>query len=170
MRRGGKWAGAESFSQACRGVLAIVTTFTVAHSIPLWLSVMEYVSLPTQWVEATIALSIVVTAAANLFPRLPTAGWRVAFLFGLIHNFGFANVLVDLGLSSKTLGVSLLGFNIGVELGQIAIVLAILPIAYGIRRSLFYRVAILRAGSIAIGLVALVWFYERTFNVVILGI
>ena len=90
-------------------VLKIVTVFTVAHSITLWLAVMEYVTLPAQLVESTIALSIVITALNNLYPVLPLSGWAIAFVFGLVHGFGFANVLIDLGLSSATLAVALLG-------------------------------------------------------------
>lgn len=163
------WSGVESLRPACSGVLRIVTMFTLAHSITLWLSVMEYVQLPSQWVEATIALSIIVTAMSNLFPSLPLSGWKVAFVFGLIHGFGFANVLIDLGLSSGSLAMALLGFNVGVELGQIAIVLAFMPFAYLLRGTGFYRWVVLRAGSVVIALIAAIWFYERVFNAEILG-
>lgn len=163
------WEGVESFRPACGGVLRIVTMFTLAHSITLWLSVMEYVTLPSQWVEATIALSIIVTAVSNLYPSLPLSGWKVALVFGLIHGFGFANVLIDLGLSSTSLALALLGFNVGVELGQIAIVLAFLPIAYLLRNTGFYKWVVLRAGSVLIMLIAAIWFYERVFNAEILG-
>ncbi len=163
------WSGVESLRPACVSVLRIVTMFTLAHSITLWLSVMEYVQLPSQWVEATIALSIIITAMSNLFPRLPLSGWKVAFAFGLIHGFGFANVLIDLGLSSGSLAVALLGFNVGVELGQIAIVLAFMPLAFMLRNTSLYRVAVLQAGSVIIALIAAIWFYERVFNAEILG-
>jgi hypothetical protein len=145
-------------------VLKIVTVFTLAHSITLWLAVMEYVTLPGRLVEATIALSIVVTALNNLYPVLPLSGWAIAFVFGLVHGFGFANVLVDLGLSEGTLAVALFGFNVGVELGQMAIVLVFFPLAFMLRSTLFYRRLSLQVGSIA-GL----WMYERVFNAEILG-
>jgi hypothetical protein len=144
--------------------------FTIAHSITLWLAVMEYVTLPSQWVEAAIAFSIIVSAVNNLLPILKFRGWVIAFLFGLIHGFGFANVLLDLGLSSVTLGISLFGFNIGVELGQLAIVIVFLPIAFLIRKSKFYEIVILKIGSILIALVALIWVIERVGNFEILGI
>ncbi|QDT67468.1 hypothetical protein MalM25_03670 [Planctomycetes bacterium MalM25] len=168
--REGSWSGAESFAAASRRVFRIVTMFTVAHSITLWLSVMEYVALPSQWVEASIALSIIVTALANLYPKLPVSGWKVAFLFGLIHGFGFANVLIDLGLTSGSLALALFGFNVGVELGQLAIVLAFLPVAYPLRGTWCYQTIVLRGGSVVVALVAAIWFYERTLNAEILGI
>ena len=122
-----------------------------------------------QWVEATIALSIIITAINNLFPLLRLKGWVIAFTFGLVHGFGFANVLMDLGLSSTALAVSLLGFNVGVELGQMAIVLVFLPVAYLLRDTTFYRRAVLQFGSIIIALIAGIWMYERLFNVEIIG-
>jgi hypothetical protein len=142
----------------------------VAHSITLWLAVMEYVTLPARLVESTIALSIVITALNNLYPVLPISGWMIAFVFGLVHGFGFANVLVDLGLSSLTLAVALLGFNVGVELGQIAIVLVFLPLAFVLRKTTFYRWGVLRLGSALIALVGGIWLIERVFEVTIFGV
>lgn len=169
VRKDRRWQPVESFAPACKAVLKIVTVFTIAHSITLWLAVMEYVLLPSQWIEATIAFSILVTALNNLYPALRLSGWMIAFAFGLIHGFGFANVLVDLGLSSATLAVALLGFNVGVELGQLAIVLVFFPIAYFLRDTAFYRWVILRGGSVLIAVVAMIWMYERIFNAEILG-
>lgn len=163
------WAPVEAFMPACKSVLKVVTMFTVAHSITLWLAVMEYVTLPAQWVEATIALSIIITALNNLYPIAALKSWMIAFGFGLIHGFGFANVLIDLGLSSVALGVSLLGFNIGVELGPVAIVLVFLPVAYLLRETTFYSWVVLRAGSVVVAMIAAIWMYERIFNVEILG-
>jgi hypothetical protein len=170
VRRDGEWVGKPSFAATCHEVFRIVTMFTLAHSVTLWLSVTEYVRLPSQWVEATIALSIVVTALANLLPKNPITGWKVAFFFGLVHGFGFANVLVDLGLSSTSLGIALFGFNVGVELGQVAIVLALLPFAFLLRNTAFYRVVVLWAGSLLLAAIAIVWFCERAFNVSIFSL
>lgn len=163
-----QWQPVERFGPACRSVLKIVTVFTLAHSITLWLAVMEYVTLPSQMVEATIAFSIVVTALHNLFPVVRLPGWAIAFVFGLIHGFGFANVLLDLGLSSTALAVSLLAFNVGVELGQIAIVLVFFPIAYAIRGTEFYKWVVLRGGSVVIAVIAVLWMIERIGNMSIL--
>lgn len=169
VREDRRWRPVDSFRPACRSVVKIVTVFTLAHSITLWMAVTEYVTLPSAMVEATIALSIIVTAVNNLWPVLPLSGWMIAFGFGLVHGFGFANVLIDLGLSSATLAVALLGFNVGVELGQLAIVLVFFPIAYLLRDTDFYRWVVLRAGSVLIAIVAAIWLYERVANVEILG-
>jgi HupE / UreJ protein len=168
-RENGEWHPAATFELPLRSVLKIVTVFTLAHSITLWLAVMEYVTLPSSWVESAIALSIVVTALNNVYGLLPLSGWAIAFVFGLVHGFGFANVLLDLGLSSTSLAVSLLGFNLGVELGQTAIVLVCFPAAYLIRRTSFYRCAVFYAGSIGISVLAAIWFFERAFNIEIIG-
>ena len=165
VRRENRWQPVEAFRPACLAVLKIVTVFTLAHSITLWLAVMEYVTLPGRLVEATIALSIVVTALNNLCPVLPLSGWAIAFVFGLVHGFGFANVLVDLGLSDATLAVALFGFNVGVELGQMAIVLVFFPLAFLLRRTFFYERLVFRVGSLLIAMIAGLWMYERTFNI-----
>jgi hypothetical protein len=170
IRQKKEWLPVEKFKPAFFSVLKIVTVFTIAHSITLWLAVMDYVTLPSQWVESAIAFSIIVTAFNNLFPVLKIPGWAIAFVFGLIHGFGFANVLLDLGLSSVTLGVSLFGFNVGVELGQMAIVAVFLPLAFLIRKTKFYELVVLKIGSIVIACIAAIWMLERIGNFEILGI
>jgi len=169
LRKEGRWKPVKEFGPAFQSVMKIVTVFTLAHSITLWLAVMEYVVLPSQLVESAIAFSIIVTAANNLFPFLKIPGWAIAFVFGLIHGFGFANVLLDLGLSSVNLAISLLGFNVGVELGQLAIVAVFLPIAYLFRKTKFYELAILKLGSILIAIIAAIWMIERIGNFEIIG-
>ena len=164
------WHPVEEFKPALRTVTKVVTVFTVAHSITLWLAVMEYVQIPSQFIEVTIAFSIVVTAANNLYPFLRVSSWMIAFAFGLIHGFGFANVLLDLGLSNVALGVSLFGFNVGVELGQLAIVIVYLPIAYALRKTKFYELVVLKLGSVFVAIVGIIWMVERICNVEILGI
>jgi hypothetical protein len=168
VRKDSAWRPVENFRPACVAVLKIVTVFTLAHSITLWLAVMEYVTLPARLVEATIALSIIVTALNNLRPVLPLSGWVIAFVFGLVHGFGFANVLIDLGLSDVTLAVSLLGFNVGVELGQMAIVLAFFPLAFLLRDTYVYQGLVFRYGSLLVAVIAGLWMYERVFNTTIL--
>lgn len=160
----------EEFRPALKTVTKVVTVFTVAHSITLWLAVMEYVNIPSQFIEATIAFSIVVTAVNNVYPFLRVPSWCIAFGFGLIHGFGFANVLLDLGLSSVALGVSLFGFNVGVELGQLAIVIVYLPLAYVLRKTKVYELVFFRFGSVAVAFIGFLWMVERIFNVEILGI
>ena len=99
-----------------------MTSFTVAHSITLSLAALSVISLPSRLVESTIALSVVLAALNNLKPLVAERRWAVAFAFGLIHGFGFASVLADLGLPQGALLLALVGFNLGVEIGQLAIV------------------------------------------------
>jgi hypothetical protein len=140
-------------------VFEIVTAFTLAHSITLVVSAVGLVTLPSRFVETAIALSVVAAALNNLV-RLVDARWAVAFALGLLHGFGFSSVLIDLGLPSRELVGALLSFNIGVEIGQAAIVVAVLPLLYLIRRTLAYR-ALLFAGSGAAALLASFWTYQR---------
>ena len=167
--RENRWQYLPSFGKAAKAVLKIVTVFTIAHSITLWLSVMEIVVLPSRAVEVVIALSIVVAALLNLYPVNRIPAWVIAFSFGLIHGFGFANVLIDLGLSSTSLAICLLGFNVGVEIGQLAIVIVVLPIVYQLRRYPFYRKYVVRFGSMLIIGIAMIWVLERVLNTQIFG-
>ena len=144
-------------------VLRIVTAFTLAHSITLSLAALSVIALPSRLVESTIALSVVLAALNNLWPVVAGRRWAVAFGFGLIHGFGFASVLADLGLPRDALVLALVGFNLGVEAGQLAIVALFLPLAYGLRRSWAYRRMIFLGGSVLIALVAAVWMAERIF-------
>jgi len=150
-----------SFRDVSREVFEIVTAFTLAHSITLVISAVGLVRLPSRFVETAIALSVVAAALNNLV-RAIDARWAVAFALGLLHGFGFSAVLVDLGLPSHELIGALLGFNVGVEVGQAAIVLALLPLLYLMRRTLAYQ-ALLFAGSGTVAVVAAIWSYQRCF-------
>jgi len=158
-RVGGRARPAESLRGVAAEVLEIVTAFTLAHSITLVISAVGLVRLPSRYIETAIALSVVAAALNNLV-RVIDARWAVAFALGLLHGFGFSSVLVDLGLPSDQLIASLLGFNAGVELGQLAIVVALLPALYWIRRTLAYR-ALLYAGSGAAAVIATMWTFQR---------
>jgi hypothetical protein len=136
----------------------------LAHSITLSLATLGLVSLPSRWVESTIAASVVIAALNNIFPLFRERRWMMAFVFGLIHGFGFASVLADLGLPQDALVLALVGFNVGVEAGQLAIVALFLPVTFLIRHTAFYRRLILGAGSALIVALALIWFAERAFN------
>lgn len=159
-----RWQGADTFRQALGEVLWVVTAFTVAHSITLTLAALQIVELPSRLVESAIAASVVLAAANNLYPVVERRRWLVAFSFGLIHGFGFASVLTELGLPQDALVLSLLGFNLGVETGQLAIVAVFLPVAYVLRNTPLYRKGVFVAGSWLTMLVALVWLLERAFN------
>ena len=162
-RGGGGVHGVSRFKDASLSVLAVVTAFTLAHSITLSLAALEIISLPSRLVESAIAASVVFAAANNLVPMVQ-GRWLMAFFFGLIHGFGFASVLTELGLPTGALAVSLVGFNLGVELGQLAIVAVFLPLAFVLRHTPFYQRGVLLGGSWAALLVALAWFVERAFN------
>ncbi|MNK38413.1 hypothetical protein D3C87_570020 [compost metagenome] len=145
-------------------VFKVVTAFTLAHSITLTLASLSLISLPSRWVESAIAASVILAALNNLLPLFRGKRPVAAFVFGLIHGFGFASVLRDLGLPQGSLMASLLGFNVGVELGQLAIVAAFLPAAWLLRKTWLYR-QVLTVGSLAIALVAAVWLVERVVDI-----
>jgi hypothetical protein len=160
-----KWRAAERFQAVFWDVLKVVTSFTVAHSITLSLAALSVISLPSRLVESTIALSVVLAALNNLKPLVAERRWAVAFAFGLIHGFGFASVLADLGLPQNALLLALVGFNLGVETGQLAIVAAFLPLAFFLRGTWLYQRVVFTLGSAAIALVAAVWLAERALDV-----
>lgn len=163
-----RWRPASSLRVASVEVLKVVTAFTVAHSITLGLATLGVVSLPSRLVESAIAASVVLAALNNVWPLFTQARWGVAFGFGLLHGFGFASVLADLGLPGGALALALLGFNLGVELGQLAIVLVFLPLAYALRRTGLYRRGVLVGGSLLVALLAAAWFLERAFEITLL--
>jgi hydrogenase/urease accessory protein HupE len=148
-----------------RQLVTVVSAFTVAHSITLSLAVFRIVAVPSWVVEPAIALSIVYVGADNLTVRggRDTRAW-IAFAFGLIHGFGFASVLQQMELPRRALGWSLLSFNVGVELGQLAVVLAVATLLAAIRRRnerAGRRLAV--AGSIAVIAAGAFWFIQRVF-------
>jgi len=161
---GRRWEPVARFKTALWDVLKIVTAFTIAHSITLSLAALGIISLPTRLTESAIALSVVLAALNNIFPLFQRRRWMVAFAFGLIHGFGFASVLADLGLPRDALLLALVGFNLGVEAGQLAIVTAFLPAAYWLRRTMLYQRIIFIGGSMLICALAGMWLVERAFN------
>ncbi|NQW65783.1 MAG: HupE/UreJ family protein, partial [Burkholderiales bacterium] len=111
--------------------------------------------------EPAIALSVVLAAFNNLLGVSSLKRWRLAFVFGLVHGFGFASVLLDLGLPASALFAALGGFNLGVELGQLAIVGAFLPLSWAMRRTRFYRWVVVTGGSLTVVLLGLFWTVQR---------
>jgi hypothetical protein len=146
-----------------RPLLIQVTAFTVAHSITLALSLYGIVSLPASVVEPLIALSIVYVAVENLLVSELKA-WRVwvVFAFGLLHGLGFAGVLTDLGLPPGEFLTALIGFNVGVELGQLAVIgLAFLTVGLWFRNRPWYRARVVIPASVLIAVVGAYWTVER---------
>jgi hydrogenase/urease accessory protein HupE len=148
-------------------VLRVATAFTLAHSITLALAVLGLVRLPGRVIEPLIALSVVYVGFENLRAGVRASDWRVriAFAFGLIHGFGFASVLRELGLPHQALAWSLLGFNLGVEIGQASIVLLVVPLL-GALRAWLPRVAAraTAAGSWGIIGTGAFWFVTRVLT------
>lgn len=149
-----------------RSAVAIISCFTLAHSITLGLATFDLVSLPAALVEPVIAASIVYVGVENLLRRgaEPRGRWLLTFAFGLIHGFGFAGVLRDLGLGEASGGIALplLAFNLGVELGQIAIAAVVLPLVWRARRNEKFVRRGVPALSAIVALAGLYWLLERT--------
>ena len=165
-RENGRWQPAPNFGRAFIKILTIVTCFTIAHTITLSLAALGVVDLPSRFVESVIAGSITVAALHNIWPVARVNEAAIAFVFGLFHGFGFASVLGDLGLGTDHLVLSLLGFNLGVEMGQVAIIAAIFPVLFLVRRWRVYNWG-LRVASVGLMAVGLLWMAERSlgFNI-----
>lgn len=141
---------------------AVVTAFTVAHSITLALAALKIVSLPIAWVETVIAASIVVAAVNVVWPVLGRRTWPLAFGFGLIHGFGFASVLSDLTSGTANLAVALAGFNVGVELGQLALLAICFPLLTLLAQATpLYQRALVPVILLGVVGVSLMWVWER---------
>lgn len=161
-RDGIGWAPRASGRSALGETLKLVTAFTVAHSITLGLAASGAIDPPSHWIESLIALTVLLAALDNLRPFVPGPRWAMVGLFGLVHGVGFAGPLKDLGLRGPELVLPLLGFNVGVELGQLAAVALLLPFAVLLRKRPVYRRWIVPAGSSAIAALALLWLIERS--------
>ena len=159
------WRPVERLSQAVWPVVGIVTAFTVAHSITLALAAMKWVSLPPWFIEPAIAVTIILAALDNLRPIFRGRRAVVTFLFGLIHGFGFAGVLAELNLPTSEFAWALLQFNVGLELGQLMIVVVATAVLFALRQGKRYPAWVIRGGSVAAMLVGLLWFIERTADV-----
>ncbi len=139
-----------------------VTAFTLAHSVTLAMTIFGLISVSPSIVEPIIALSIIFIAVENILTT-NLKPWRilVVFLFGLIHGMGFAGVLAEIGLPEGQQVLALIAFNIGVELGQISVILLALGAVWFFRDASWYRTRVTNPASILIGLVGLMWFLER---------
>lgn len=161
-REGGRWRAVDDWREAFWPVARTVTLFTLAHSVTLALAALKLVSLPATLVEPAIAVTILLAALDNVRPLL--LAWRgwVTFVFGLVHGFGFAGVLGELQLPASAFGWALLEFNLGIELGQLAIVALVVPLLYGFRRRRLYVPGVVVGGSSLAMVMAGVWVIQRT--------
>jgi hypothetical protein len=169
--RKGEWL-VRSPLEALKTTAVIITAFTIAHSTSLIAASLGYISLPSRFVESMIAASIVYTAIEDIVR--PDVKWRYAltFGFGLVHGLGFASVLADL-LPKEAVIVPLLTFNVGVELGQLTIVLVAIPILWAIARfvgSENYRRIVVPVAAVPLALVGIKWLIERVFEVTTVSI
>ncbi len=146
-----------------RPLLIQVTSFTLAHSVTLAMGIYGIVSIPASIVEPLIAASIIYVCLENIYSD-KLSRWRpiIVFLFGLLHGLGFAGVLTEIGLTSENFVTGLLGFNIGVEFGQLAVITAcFISFGYWFRDKSWYRQRITIPASIVIAIIAAYWFIER---------
>ena len=164
------WRPVERLSQAVLPVVGIVSAFTVAHSITLGLAAMKFVSLSPAFIEPAIAVTIILAALDNVWPIFPVRRVVVTFFFGLIHGFGFAGVLAELNLPTSAFAWALLQFNLGLEVGQLLIVVCVTAVLFLLRQRPRYGLWVIRGGSFAAMLVGVLWLIERTANVSLLPI
>lgn len=150
-------------SAALLRVTAIVTAFTLAHSITLVFASRGWIHLPSRLVEPAIAVSVFIAAASNLLPAAANGGPWMAFAFGLLHGFGFSSVLAELIPDAAGIWRPLVAFNLGVEIGQLAIVAVFFPLAWLLRDTRFYRLVVVKGGSIIVCACAALWFFTRAF-------
>jgi hypothetical protein len=162
-------AGARGLRRGASYVLGIVTAFTVAHSVTLLCAGLGLVRLSPRLVEPAIALSIAYVAVENLVVPEPRRRWLLTFAFGLIHGFGFASVLAEIGLPPSGVVPSLVSFNVGVELGQLCVVAAVAPLLLGLVPRLGWTKQVRIGGSVVLLLLSSMWFLERVLQRSFLG-
>ncbi len=162
-RHQGRWQAESDARASLKVILLTVTAFTLAHSITLSASVLQWLTPPSRWVESAIALSILVAAAMNLLGTRQARWWPVALLFGLVHGFGFASALNDAGLDGGSLAWGLLGFNLGVELGQLVFIAMLWPLIWFTRNIRLWSQAAVPALSSLLAIAGGIWLLERLF-------
>ena len=157
----GRWRAAGSAKRVVRDLAWIVTAFTISHSITLALAATQTVNLPAGPIEAAIASSIVIAGVLNLVPGW--SRWRLplAFGFGFVHGFGFANALLELNMTGRSLVPVLAGFNIGVELAQLALALVTAPLLLLLARQPIYARRLMPAMSVLTAVVGAGWLLQR---------
>lgn len=158
-----KWASQRSVRESLVHILKVVTAFTVGHSITLLFGALGWVFLPSKFIEVLIAVSILVSAIHAIKPIFPNREIYIALGFGLIHGLAFAYTLQDLSHNPFKMLLSILGFNIGIELMQLAVIIAVIPWLLLLSRTSFY--AIFRVlGAILAGIASIGWIIERIFD------
>ena len=166
MRRVGRgWQPLESLRPALGNVVTIVTAFVAAHAVALTLAALGLLHLPEALVETVIAGSTTLAAVNILFPVFRGRVWWIVFGLSLFHGMGFAGGLMDLGVLDEHRGLSVLAFNLGIEVGQVLIVAVLFPVLFLVRRLTVYRKMVLPVAAVGMILVSGVWVIERAFGV-----
>jgi hypothetical protein len=161
----GRWRPAPRFGPSALRILIVATMFTVAHSITFTLAGLDILPLPpSKFVETVIALSIAAAALYNLKPIFGHREWIIAFVFGLFHGMGFAGLVEDLDIDRSTQLVSLLGRNVGIEIGQLVIIVLTFPMLVLLRRTRVYM-PLFYTASIALATLSGLWIIERVGEV-----
>ncbi len=160
-RQAGHWEPRLGFLSTVLDVTKVVTAFTVAHSITLGLAAWNLVTPRAEWVEVAIAVSVMFAALNNLMPAVPESRWSLAFSLGLLHGFGFVSAIRDLETEGTSLWLSVVGFNVGVEAGQLAIVAVLVPLAWVVRTRRWYANTLVPVCSAIIVGLALFWTTQR---------
>lgn len=158
------WKPLDSFSLVLIETLKILTAFTLAHAISLTLAVLGVVDVPSRLVDPAVAITIMLAAIDNIWPILPRVRWTVAFGFGLIHGLAFASALGPMRLRPLGLALALGSFNIGVELGQLALALLLTPIVFVARSEKIYLRVLAPGLSASAFALALIWFIDRVMS------
>lgn len=159
------WHPVAGFGGALWRVLKIATFFTIAHSITFTLAGMGWLPTPpSKVVETIIAGSIAAAALHNLRPIFPNREWSLSFAFGLFHGMGFASLVADLDVSRSIQLVSLLGRNVGIEIGQVVVILVLFPALFLLRRTSAYQ-PFLFVSSVALAALAVFWMIERVIEI-----
>jgi len=161
VRRDRHWEPAGTLKSSFLQVAATVTAFTVAHSVTLALAALGLVTPASRWIEALIAVSVILAALNNIYPVVTRRLWLVGFGFGLIHGFGFAGALSEVGLPAEARLLALLGFNLGVEAGQLGVIAVVLPVLFVLGRRRWYAQIGVPVLSLAIATLASWWLVER---------
>lgn len=155
-----KWTSTRSVRQSVVHIFKVVTAFTIGHSITLLFGALDWIFLPSKLIEVLIAVSILVSAIHAIKPIFPNKETYIALGFGLIHGLAFANTLENLNLDITKMLLSILGFNIGIEIMQLAVIVAVIPWLILLSRTSFYSVFRV-GGAILAGIAAIGWIIER---------
>lgn len=159
-RKDKRWVEISQIGQIFKDTTWIVTTFTIAHSITLTATAMDWINLNSRWVELGIAISVLLAALNNIKPGILKLGW-LTFAFGLLHGMGFASVLAEVGLPENQKLLAVLTFNIGVEVGQLTILAIVIPVLIMLRSKIWHQRYGVTAASLMIMLFAAQWSIER---------